>query len=114
MALTLVYFLVGSVLLALLVSWQVKHVAADWLSIAKFYLYSLPILFLANTALALGYARAHAFWQNLTAAVAGQTLIYYLFLLLFSIVILGDKVSLARSLIGIGFIVAGIYILKLS
>lgn len=100
--------------MALIVSWQVKHVPTDLMSIAKFYLYISPLVLIANIALAAGFARAHETIHNLTAVVACQTLIYYLCLIAFSLLILGDKVSLTRAIFGIALMVAGIYVLKTS
>lgn len=102
----------GSLLLALLVTLQVKYATADFLSIGKYYLMMLPVLLLANIFIGLGINKGHLVFHNLPLLVAGQTLAYYLFLTTFSALILGNKLSLPKTALAIGLIIAGIYLLK--
>ncbi len=114
MPIILLCFFIGSLILALLISWQIKTVPADLLSIAKFYLYTSPILIISNSLLSYGFAQAHNAIKNLPAAIAGQTLIYFLCILGVSLWLLNDKISIIHSIIGILLIVSGIYVLKMS
>lgn len=107
-------FISGSLILSLLISWQIKTIPADIMSIAKFYIFTSPILIISNSLLSYGFAQAHKTMQNLPAAIAGQTLIYFLCVLGVSIWLLHDKISLVHSIIGILLIVSGIYIIKMS
>jgi hypothetical protein len=102
----------GSILLALIVTLQVKFAAADFASIAKYYLAVLPLLYGANIFIGLGINKGHAIFQNLPLLIAGQTFIYYLAIAFFSVAILGNKLSLPKTALAFGMIITAIYLLK--
>lgn len=106
------YLTSASALLALIVTWQAKTVDPTFISIAKFNLLVLPFIYLANTFLGLGINKGHDLFGNLPLMVASQGLVYNLCILVFSILILGDKVSVGKALIAFALISTGIYILK--
>ncbi len=102
----------GSLLLALLVTMQVRYATADFLSITKYYLMVLPVLLTANILIGLGINKGHAVFQNLPLLIAGQTFTYYFFIALFSVVILGDKLSIPKTALAFSMIIGAIYLLK--
>lgn len=106
------YLTSASVLLALIVTWQTKTIDPNLISIAKYNLLVLPLLYLSNTFLGLGINKGHELTQNLPLMVASQGMVYNLAILLFSIIILGDKVSVVKTIIAFVFISTGLYILK--
>jgi len=106
------YLTSASALLAFIVTWQAKTVEPTLLSIAKFNLMMLPFIYLSNTFLGLGINKGHDVTGNLPLMVAGQGLVYNLCILAFSILILGDKVSVVKALIAFALICSGVYILK--
>lgn len=103
---------IGSLILALTVSWQVKNVNPDWLSVAQYNLKIIPLLFIANISLGMAFIKGNEVVKNLPMLVASQTFIYYIFILLFTIFLLGDKVSIPRALIAFGLMVVAIWLLK--
>ncbi len=112
--LLLVFFLLtfGSLVLSFLVSWQVKFIRPDFWSVARYNLIVLPFLYLANLALGNAFVRAHAAVKNLPFLSAAQAFFYYLFLFLFSAVLVGDKLPVTRALAGFLLIVLGIWVLR--
>lgn len=111
---TAVYFYLtsASALLAFITTWQAKTVDPTLISIAKYNLLVLPLIYLANTFLGLGINKGHELTGNLPLLVASQGLIYNMVILFLSILILGDKVSVVKALIAFALISSGIYILK--
>lgn len=105
-------FVFGSAIIALGVSWQVKHISNDWWALAKYNLTISPLLFLANILLSMGFGLGHSVIKNVPAVVALQTIIYYAFLILFSYFLVGDKISLAKAAAGVTLLAAGIWVLK--
>lgn len=112
MFLVLSCFVVGSAVIALSVAWQIKHIEPSWLAVAKYQLYIAPALFLANIILSVGFGQGHNFVKNTPAVIATQTVIYYFFLTLFSVYIVGDKISLVKAVSGVALIIAGVIVLK--
>lgn len=72
----------------------------------------LPLFFLANIALGAGFIRMHETVGNLPLIVAGQSFMYYVFLLAFSVLLVSDKVLVNRAIAGFMLIAAGIAMLK--
>ncbi|MGB9805069.1 hypothetical protein [Desulfofundulus sp.] len=105
------FLVVGSVVLSFLVAWQVKTVHPGVIPVVKYNLTVLPLYFLANVALSIGFIRAHEAIRNLPLVVAGQSFMYYVFLLIFSVLLVGDRVSVARALTGFALIAAGAAVL---
>ena len=112
MAAVIFYLSSASALLALIVTWQAKTVEPTLISIAKFNLMVLPFIYLSNTFLGLGINKGHELTNNLPLMVATQGLFYNMVILLLSIVILGDKVSVVKALVAFALISSGIYLLK--
>ncbi len=112
MALIVSLLVYGSGMISLLISWQVKHVAPELGALARYNLIIIPLIFSANLALGTAFVRAHVVLKNLPFLVALQTFIYYLFLLVFSVLLVGEKISVARALLGFSLMVLGIWILK--
>lgn len=106
------YLSSASVLLALVVTWQAKTIDPTLLSIAKYNLLVLPLLYLSNTFLGLGINKGHEITKNLSLMVASQGMIYNLAILVFSILILGNKVSVPKSILAFLLISTGLYLLK--
>ncbi|OAT84769.1 hypothetical protein A6M21_17445 [Desulfotomaculum copahuensis] len=77
----------------------------------KYNLIMLPLLFVANAALGIGFIRAHETIRNLPLVVAGQSFMYYAFLAAFSVLLVGDKVSVARAVMGFVLIAVGVAML---
>ena len=106
------YFLLGSAIIALGVTYQVRHIENDWWALVKYNLTIAPFLFFANTLLSMGFGKGHAVMNNMAATVAIQTILYYSFLILFSYYLLGDKISFFKAIGGVSLIAAGIWVLK--
>lgn len=102
----------GSLLIALIMTLQVKYVDPIFIDVLKFNIYTFPVLFLANLSLGIGFIKGHQVFKNFPFLLAGQTFIYYLMILLFSVTILGDKISIIKAIIAYLFIITGIWILK--
>lgn len=102
----------GSAVLSFMLSWQVKYVQPDISSVARYNLFMLPLIFAANIALATAFIRANGVLKNLPLLAAAQSFIYYMFILAFSILLVGEKVSLGRAVAGFGLMAAGIWMLK--
>ncbi|MFY9175213.1 MAG: hypothetical protein WAO24_07795 [Peptococcia bacterium] len=106
------YLTSASILLAFVVTWQTKTIDPNLISIAKYNLKVLPLLYLANTFLGLGINTGHKITNNLPLMVASQGMIYNLAILVFSILILSNKASLPKSIIAFLLISTGLYLLK--
>ncbi|HHY06882.1 MAG TPA: hypothetical protein GX532_07920 [Clostridia bacterium] len=102
----------GSILLAFLVTLQVKFAGVELLSIAKYYLLVLPVLFAANVCIGTGINKGHALYGNLPLLIAIQTAVYYLMITLFSLYLLGDKISVPKTALASVLIITAIYLLK--
>ncbi|MDK2823233.1 MAG: hypothetical protein PWQ67_1456 [Clostridia bacterium] len=103
---------IGSAIIAFTVSWQVKHVTPDFISVAKYNFFIIPILFIANTSLGLGFIKGHQLVKNLPLLIASQTFIYYLMIIFFSIYLVEDKVSFYRAIIAFSLMAFSIWLLK--
>jgi uncharacterized membrane protein len=101
----------GSALLSFLVVWQVKTVPPAVGAVARYNLIVLPLLYCANVLLGGGFVKAHTLVKNLPLVAAGQSLVYNVLLLVFSVLVLGDRLPLARSLAGFLLIAAGAAVL---
>ncbi|MFZ7104666.1 MAG: hypothetical protein ACOWWO_18685 [Peptococcaceae bacterium] len=112
MTLILGLLAVGSFIIALTVSWQVKYIAPDFLTIAKYNLLIAPVLFLANVSLGMAFTKGHQLYKNLPLMIASQTFIYYLFILAFSMYLLGDKISVTKTLCAFSLIAFSIWLIK--
>ncbi len=106
------YFFLGSAIIALGVTYQVGYIENNWWALVKYNLTIAPFLFIANMLLSMGFGKGHALLNNMAATVAMQTFLYYGFLVLFSYLILGDKISFVKVIGGISLIAAGIWMLK--
>ncbi|MFZ5943208.1 MAG: hypothetical protein ACOYVD_03805 [Bacillota bacterium] len=102
----------GSFIIAATVSWQVKNINPDFISVAKYNLMIAPILFLANISLGIGFTKGHQLFNNLPLMIASQTFIYYMFILAFSIYLLGDDVSIIKVVIAFILIAFSIWLIK--
>jgi len=102
----------GSAIIAVTVTWQVKHVNSDFLSIAQYNFRIIPFLFIANVSLGMAFIKGHLVVKNLPLLIASQTFIYYIFILLFTIILLGDKVSIPRALVAFILMTVSIWLLK--
>lgn len=102
----------GSFIIALTVSWQVKYIDPSFISVTKYNLLIAPILLVANISLGIGFIKGHSFYQNLPLMIAAQTFIYYLFILFFSVYLLGDKISLVKTIMAFTLISFSIWLLK--
>ncbi len=102
----------GSFVIALLLTWQVKYITPDLISIARYNLYILPFIFLGNTSLGMGFVRGHKLIDNLPLLIALQSFTYYIFIVALSILLLGDKITVYRGLLGFGLIALGVLVLK--
>ena len=102
----------GSAALAFMISWQVRYVQPELLQVVRFNLYMLPLIFAANIALATAFIRANTVFKNLPLLAAAQSFIYYMFIVAFSILLVGEKISLWRAVAGFGLIAAGVWVLK--
>lgn len=102
----------GSAILSFLISWQVRHIVPDFWPVARYNLVVLPLIFVANTAMGLAFVRAHGTVKNLPLLVAGQSFIYYIFVVAFLVLLVGDKITVGRAVAGFALIAAGVYLLK--
>ncbi|NLT94667.1 MAG: hypothetical protein GXW85_03895 [Clostridia bacterium] len=102
----------GALILAGTVSWQVKYVNPEWLSVALYNLKILPLLFTANLSLGMAFIKGNDAVKNLPMLIASQTFIYYIFILLFTIYLLGDKVSVPKALLAFCLMAISIWLLK--
>ena len=112
MALVAALLTLGSLILAFVISWQVKYIPAEIYAVIRFNILMLPLLLAANVALGTAFIKANGIINNMPLVAAMQTFIYYIFLVLFAIFFLGDMISLSRALAGFGLIAAGIFLLK--
>lgn len=118
MALPAVLLVFGSLLLSLLLALQVKLVPPArclltvGAAVARYNLFVLPLIFLANASLGMSFVLAHQTVRNLPLLVAAQTFVYYLGLIFYAWFGLGDRVAPVRALLGLGLILMGVYVLK--
>ncbi|MBZ4653461.1 MAG: putative rane protein [Peptococcaceae bacterium] len=112
MAIVVTYLAIGSTLLAFLITWQAKTVNPDLFSIAKYNLLVLPAIYIANTLLGTGITKGHDLMGNMPLLIAIQSFFYNLLILLFSVVILKDDISVFKAFFAFFLITVGIYILK--
>ena len=112
MALVAALLTLGSLILAFVLSWQGKYIPAEIYAVIRFNLLILALLLAANVALGTAFIKANEIINNMPLVAAMQTFIYYIFIVLFTIFFLGDKVSLSRDLAGFSLIAAGIFLLK--
>lgn len=108
--LLLLFFSAG--LFAFLMVWQVKTVPSDIFSVLKYNFTIIPLVFLANSALGLAFIKGHDIIENLPLINVVQTFIYYLLLMLFSVWLLGDRVSTGRGLVAFVLIGVAIWLLR--
>ena len=73
----------------------------------RYNLAILPLVFLANVFLGIGFIKAHETLKNLPLLVAGQTFTYYSFVLAFSVFLLGERVSVVKTVAGMALIAVG-------
>jgi hypothetical protein len=111
---TLIFALLvfGSAVLAFIISWQVRYVQPELGQIVRYNFMMLPLILAANIALATAFIRGNAVLKNLPLLAAAQSFIYYMFIVAFSIILVGEKVSLGRAVAGFGLIAAGVLVLK--
>jgi len=102
----------GSFVLSFLLCWQVKFISPELWPVARYNLIILPFLYLANLSLGYAFVRAHAAVKNLPFLSAAQAFFYYLFIFIFSAVLVNDRVPAAKALAGFSLIVLGIWVLK--
>jgi len=112
MSLIVALLALGSAIIAFTVSWQVKYVSPDLISVLKFNLLIIPLLFIANTSLGLSFIKGHKFLMNLPLLIASQSFIYYLMIVFFSVYLLGDKLSVARAVMAFSLMAFSIWLLK--
>jgi drug/metabolite transporter (DMT)-like permease len=103
---------VGSLLIAFLMTWQVKYIQPQMLDVLKYNAYILLPMWVANSALGMGFIIGHSTFKNFTLVVAGQTFVYYCFLVIFSYFLLGERPDFVRLILGFSLIISGIYVLK--
>jgi hypothetical protein len=95
-----------------MIAWQVRYVQPEFISVARYNLLMLPLIFAANIALATAFIRANGILKNLPMLAATQSFIYYSFIVAFSILLVGEKVSIGRAVVGFGLMAAGVWVLK--
>ena len=101
----------GSILLAFLVTLQVKFAGVELLSIAKYYLLVLPVLFAANVCIGTGINKGHAFIIIcLFDCNSNGSLLFDDYP--FSLYLLGDKISVPKTALASVLIITAIYLLK--
>ncbi|SMB91156.1 hypothetical protein SAMN00017405_1427 [Desulfonispora thiosulfatigenes DSM 11270] len=102
----------GSLLIALIMTLQVKFIDPVFIKVLKFNIYMIPLMVAANVSLGMGFIKGQQIFKNFPFLLSGQTFIYYIMILIFSVTILGDKLSILRVLIAYLFMVVGIWIIK--
>jgi hypothetical protein len=103
---------VASTLLALVVTYQVKFAGTEVFSIIKYNLIVLPVIFAANIFIGLGINKGHVIIKNLPLLIAIQTLIYYVMITVLSIYILGNNISVPKTVVAFMLIIIGVYLLQ--
>jgi len=120
LALSAILLVFGSVVLSFLLALQVKLVAPGraptmegvGAAVVRYNLFVLPLIFLANVALGICFVQMHQTVKNLPLLVAAQTFVYYLSLFVISWFGLGDRIPPVRALLGLGLLMAGVYVLR--
>jgi len=112
MAVIAALLIFGSVVLSFMLSWQVKHVPAEFYPVLRYNVYMLPLILAANVALATAFIRANEVVKNLPLVAAVQSFMYYIFIVVFTIFLVGEKVPVGRAVAGFGLMAAGIWMLK--
>ncbi len=102
----------GSMVLSFMLSWQVKHVPAEFYPVVRYNVLMLPLILAANIALATAFIRANEVVKNLPLVAAAQSFTYYFFIVVFTIFLVGEKLSVGRAVVGFSLMAAGIWILK--
>lgn len=102
----------GSAILAVIITMQVKVIEVNFLSIARYNLFVLPGLFLANLCIGFGLSKGHELYGNLPLWIAVQTFFYYVIITALSILVLGDKISLGKTILAFSMIIVAVYLLK--
>jgi len=77
MSLPWFFLVIGSAVLAFALSWQVKYIPPAVGPVIRYNLVILPLVFLANVLLGIGFVKAHGVLKNLPLLAAGQTFMYY-------------------------------------
>jgi hypothetical protein len=98
--LSLGYLAFGSAIIALLMAWQVKTVAPNSLDILKFNAYIIIPIWIANSALGIGFIKAQDIFKSFPLTAAVQTFFYYIFLTIASYY-LGRKTRCCSTLFGV-------------
>lgn len=112
MAVVVALLLFGSAVLSFMLTWQVKHVPAEFYPVVRYNVLMLPLILAANVALATAFIRANEVVKNMPLVAAAQSFMYYFFIVLFTIFLLGEKLSVGRAVLGFSLMAAGIWILK--
>lgn len=112
MALIFALLVFGSAVLSFMISWQVRYIQPEFSHVARYNLTMLPLIFAANIALATAFIRANGVLKNLPLLAAAQSFIYYMFIVAFSIFLIGEEISPGRALAGFGLMAAGVWVLK--
>jgi hypothetical protein len=112
MALIAALLIFGSLVLSFMLSWQVKHVPAEIYPVIRYNVLMLPLILAANVALATAFIRANEVVKNLPLVAAVQSFIYYFFIVVFTIFLVGEKIPISRAVVGFSLMAAGIWILK--
>jgi hypothetical protein len=103
----LVFLVTGSAVLSFTLSWRVKYVPLAVGPVLRYNLAILPLVFLGNVFLEISFVKAHGALKNLPLLAAGQTFTYYSFLLAFSVFLLGERVSVVKTVAGMALIAVG-------
>ncbi|QGG48502.1 hypothetical protein [Heliorestis convoluta] len=111
MAPILLMLLIGSLLIALVVTFQTKYIDPTLLEVAKYNLYTFPFMFVANTMLFIAFTKGQAIFGSLAVVVGMQIAIYMLAIALFGYFILAQQPSW-NTLIGISLLVSAVFFLN--
>ena len=72
----------------------------------------LPVILAANVFIGVGINKGHVLLKNLPFLVVIQTSVYYVMVTIFSIYILGNQLSVPKTVLAFLLILCGVYLLQ--
>ncbi len=103
--------IIGSILIASIVTFQTKHIQPTWVAVAKYNLAAFPVMLVANTILFIAFTNGQKYFGSLPAVVGTQVGIYMLSLALLGAWWLKQPIGW-HTLAGILLLAAGAWLIS--
>lgn len=108
---SVIILFIGCLLINGVFAFQTKFIGTSFGETFRYQLYALPIVFLANILLGLGYKMGYKYIGNNTLVVSGSKLLDIISLLLVSFIFFTEIPSW-KTLVGLCLVIAGIIVTK--